>query len=234
VTASADASTGALTFTAADGRDVDLGNSSATAGALAEIGVTPDVAGKPAAAANYTSTGYIPAGTTVTTAPSEIATINGKITLSSATSFSLSNSTNGTALADAGLDPNAGTATGSVDGQAPAASTAYSATLNTLSSVDLSTVTGANSALGIIDAAISQVDSQRAVLGATSNRFQATVSNLQQTSANLSSSRARIEDTDYAAETANLSQAQILQQAGTAMLTQANSLPNSVLTLLKG
>ncbi|MDE3011965.1 MAG: flagellin, partial [Pseudomonadota bacterium] len=85
-----------------------------------------------------------------------------------------------------------------------------------------------------IDAAIHQVDSQRANLGATSNRFQATVTNLQQTSANLSSARSRIQDTDFAAETANLSQAQILQQAGTAMLTQANSLPNSVLTLLKG
>ena len=66
------------------------------------------------------------------------------------------------------------------------------------------------------------------------SRFASVVSNLQTTSENLSASRSRIQDTDFAAETANLTKAQILQQAGTAMLAQANSLPNNVLSLLKG
>ncbi len=141
----------------------------------------------------------------------------GTLSLSSASSFS---------IADTGT--NAG------GGLAAAGLSTYSATLTSLSTVKLDTTANANTALGVIDAAISQVDSQRATLGATQNRFQSTISNLQQTSTNISSARSRIRDTDFAAETANLSQSQILQQAGTAMLTQANSLPNSVLSLLKG
>jgi flagellin len=73
----------------------------------------------------------------------------------------------------------------------------------------------------------------RADLGAVQNRFTATVSNLQSTSENLSASRSRIQDTDFAAETANMTRNQILQQAGTAMLAQANQLPNSVMSLLR-
>jgi flagellin len=70
-------------------------------------------------------------------------------------------------------------------------------------------------------------------LGAVQNRFTSTISNLNTASTNLSAAQSRIEDTDYAAETANLAHYQILQQAGTAMLAQANSLPNSILTLLR-
>jgi flagellin len=103
-----------------------------------------------------------------------------------------------------------------------------------VSSLDISTIGGANTALQTIDFALSQVGSTRAQLGAVQNRFSAVVSNLNTASENFSASRSRIQDTDFAAETANLTRGQILQQAGTAMLAQANSLPNGVLALLRG
>ncbi|MBX6394027.1 MAG: flagellin, partial [Burkholderiales bacterium] len=71
-------------------------------------------------------------------------------------------------------------------------------------------------------------------LGAIQNRFESTIANLQTTTENLTASRSRILDADFAAETANLTRAQILQQAGIAMLAQANALPNNVLALLRG
>ena len=89
-------------------------------------------------------------------------------------------------------------------------------------------------ALDTLDSALAQINSSRASLGAIQNRFNSTVSNLNTNSENLSASRSRIQDADFAAETANLSRAQILQQAGTAMLAQANSLPQGVLSLLRG
>ena len=77
-----------------------------------------------------------------------------------------------------------------------------------------------------------QIDSERAKLGAVQNRFDSTISNLQNISENASAARGRIVDTDYAAESANLAKNQIMQQAGTAMLAQANQLPQAVLSLL--
>jgi len=109
--------------------------------------------------------------------------------------------------------------------------TASSASL--LSSVDISTVNGANNSIDIIDASLAQVNRIRASLGAIQNRFTNTISNLQTTSENLSASRSRIQDADFAAETAALTRAQILQQAGTAVLAQANAIPNNVLSLLR-
>jgi flagellin len=106
--------------------------------------------------------------------------------------------------------------------------------LSSISKLDVSTVAGANAALSTIDSALNQVNSSRASLGAIQNRFTSTISNLQTTSENLSASQSRIQDTDFAAETANLTRGQILQQAGTAILAQANSLPNGVLALLRG
>jgi flagellin len=103
-----------------------------------------------------------------------------------------------------------------------------------VSNIDVSTVDGANDALLTIDAALNSVNSNRAALGAIQNRFASTISNLQITTENLSASRSRIQDTDFAAETAQLTRGQILQQAGTAILAQANSLPNGVLSLLRG
>ena len=108
------------------------------------------------------------------------------------------------------------------------------ATLNSVSSIDVSTVDGSNKALKILDSALASVNSQRATFGALQSRFETAVSNLESTSENLSASRSRIQDTDFASETAKLTRGQILQQAGTAMLAQANSLPNGVLSLLRG
>jgi len=101
-----------------------------------------------------------------------------------------------------------------------------------LSAVDISTVDGATTALNAIDAALQTINSSRADLGAIQNRFTSVVANLQTSSENLSASRSRIRDTDYAKETAELTRNQILQQAGTAMLAQANSSSQNVLSLL--
>jgi flagellin len=107
-------------------------------------------------------------------------------------------------------------------------------TLNAVAAIDISTTSGANNALATIDAALTSINNNRASLGAVQNRFASTISNLQTTSENLSAARSRIQDTDFASETANLTRGQILQQAGTAILAQANSLPNGVLALLRG
>jgi len=103
---------------------------------------------------------------------------------------------------------------------------------NAVSSIDISTVDGAAAAIDIADGALARVNSIRADLGAVQNRFESTISNLAVSVENLSAARSRIQDTDFAAETANLTRTQILQQAGVAMLSQANSLPQLVLSLL--
>ncbi|MEZ0232200.1 MAG: flagellin [Methylophilaceae bacterium] len=99
---------------------------------------------------------------------------------------------------------------------------------------DISTDTGANTALTAIDTALTTANTNRATLGAIQNRFESVISSLQISVENQSAAKSRILDADYAVETANLTRTQILQQAGTAMLAQANSLPSSVLTLLQG
>ena len=138
-------------------------------------------------------------------------TTRGTLTLSSGTAFTIT----GSEAAYAGLS-------------------SASAALTTLSTENISSVTGANNAINILDGALSQVNSMRANLGAVQNRFSATVANLTTSSENISAARSRIQDADFAQETANLTRAQILQQAGVAMLAQANALPNNVLTLLRG
>lgn len=110
---------------------------------------------------------------------------------------------------------------------------AANAEKNAVSEVDISTADGAQRALAVIDNALAGIDSQRADLGAVQNRFDNTINNLQNISENASAARSRIMDTDYAAETANLSKNQVLQQAGTAILAQAKQLPQSVLSLLQ-
>jgi flagellin len=137
-------------------------------------------------------------------------TTRGTLTLSAAANFTLG----GADLAAAGL--------GSANPQ-----------LSALNEVDISTVEGANAAIAVLDGALSQVTSIRADLGAVQNRFSSTVANLQATSENLSAARSRILDADFAQETANLTRAQILQQAGTAILAQANAIPQNVLSLLR-
>ena len=102
-----------------------------------------------------------------------------------------------------------------------------------VNSIDLTSASGAQHALVTLDAAIETVNNSRASLGAYQNRLQFAVSNLQIGSDNLSAARSRIQDTDYAAETTNLAKSQIVAQAATAMLAQANQQPQTILALLK-
>ena len=106
------------------------------------------------------------------------------------------------------------------------------AELTKVSNVDIKTQEGSQSALAVIDGALSQIDSQRANLGAVQNRFSQTISNLANVQENVSASRGRIQDTDFAAETAQMTKNQILQQAGTSILAQANQLPQAALSLI--
>jgi flagellin len=137
------------------------------------------------------------------------ATANGHVTFDSQGSFAVSDAGSGLALT-------------------------ASSTLKSVASLDVSSFSGAQLAIKIADAALASVNSKRAEFGALQSRFSSAISNLQSTTENLSASRSRIVDTDFAAETANMTRGQILQQAGTAMLAQANSLPNGVLSLLRG
>jgi flagellin len=150
------------------------------------------------------------ASTAAATAGSSVVT-NGSVTLDSDSSFSVNDAGSGL-----GLGSN------------------KASTLKSVASLDLTTFDGAQLAIKIADAALSSVNKQRAQYGALENRFDSTISNLATSTSNLSASRSRITDTDFASETANMTRAQILQQAGTSMLAQANSLPNGVLSLLRG
>ncbi|WP_312203918.1 flagellin N-terminal helical domain-containing protein [Mixta calida] len=94
-------------------------------------------------------------------------------------------------------------------------------------------ITGTAKPLEAIDAAIKSVDSQRSLLGASQNRFESTITNLNNTTNNLSAARSRIQDSDYATEVSNMSRAQILQQAGSSVLAQANQVPQTMLSLLR-
>jgi len=108
-----------------------------------------------------------------------------------------------------------------------------SATGVAVSNIDISDVSGSNDAIASVDAALNAINTSRAELGAVQNRFDSVIRNIQTTSENLSASRSRIVDADFAAETAELTRTQILQQAGTSILSQANSLPQNVLSLLQ-
>ena len=114
-----------------------------------------------------------------------------------------------------------------------AAATSGSSQLQAASTLDVSTVDSATRTLSTVDSSLATVNGQRASFGALQSRFETTISNLQTTAENLSASRSRIQDADFALETANLSRAQILQQAGTAMVAQANQIPQGVLALLR-
>ncbi|CAN7363592.1 flagellin [Pseudoxanthomonas sp. LjRoot168] len=125
-----------------------------------------------------------------------------------------------------------GTVTGS--GLTAATTTAAAtATASFVKDLDITSVEGAQKALEIVDSALTSVNGARADLGAVQNRFTSVVANLQTSSENLAASRSRIRDTDFAKETAELTRTQILQQAGTAMLAQANQVPQNVMSLLR-
>lgn len=147
-------------------------------------------------------------------------TIGGQINLDSEKSY---------AITSAG-----GALSSGVFGATLAANATVASSLQAVSALDITTVAKATQAMRIADMALTTVTAQRSTFGALQNRFAATISNLQVSSENISAARSRIRDADFAAETANLTRAQILQQAGVAMLAQANALPNNVLTLLRG
>jgi flagellin len=167
-------------------------------------------------AADVTVTAYNAAGASVGSAASltsnataETATAGGYITLDSDKSFAVNAAANNGQLVSGG------------------------SALQKVADLDVTTFNNATSALKTVDSALAFINGERAKLGAVQSRFETSISNLQVTSENLSASRSRILDADFASETANLSRAQILQQAGTAMVAQANQLPQGVLSLLR-
>lgn len=111
---------------------------------------------------------------------------------------------------------------------------AFAANLTATGVIDVSTTAAASAALASLSSDIDDVNGARATYGAVQNRFEAVISNLQNYVENLTAARSRIEDADFAAETAKLTRAQILQQAGTSILAQANTLPQNALSLLQG
>ena len=122
----------------------------------------------------------------------------------------------------------------SSDNQIAIVTTNITASVVTAPGTTMGTTTGAaRSAMSNLDAALTAVNAERSKFGATQNRFDSVVSNLRLASENQAASRARIMDADFAVEASNLSRAQILQQAGTAMVAQANQLPQGVLALLR-
>ncbi|MEZ4598767.1 MAG: flagellin [Syntrophotaleaceae bacterium] len=125
---------------------------------------------------------------------------------------------------------NQGTAAGS--GMTFTAGTTNVTTANSMTNVDISTQSGANSAITNIDRAIAQIDSSRGDLGAVQNRFESTIANLNNVAENLSAARSRILDADIAQETSNMTKQNILQQAGVSILAQANQAPQLALSLL--
>jgi flagellin len=205
-----------LTLTAADGRNISLFADSATVSeSMADIGTSIENFGL-----NASNVGQDTGATTVDayTNASAAETTYSTVSLSSASAFNVQSGTNGSdGLSDSGLV--AGKFGGGSDGQA-------------LADVDVSTVEGANQALVAVDNAINQVASQRADLGAIQNRMESTVSNLQVTSENLNAANSRIQDADFAAETAELQRTNVLQQAGISVLAQANAAGQQVLSLL--
>ncbi|NMG04256.1 flagellin [Azoarcus taiwanensis] len=145
----------------------------------------------------------------------------GQVTLDSSRSYSITTSA---AAFTAGVFGSGATASGITVGS----------DLQQVQGMDVATVSGATNALRIVDSALDAINGQRAKFGALQSRFESTIANLQTSVENLSASRSRILDADFAAETAALTRAQVLQQAGTAMLAQANALPRNVLSLLQG
>ena len=162
-----------------------------------------------------TSVGSFDVGA-VTTAAGASSYVTGAITLDSSSSFGIA-------------APSGSNSTGA----SFFSNTGSSSQLQPASTLDVSTADAATRTLSTVDSCIAVISGQRAKFGALESRFNDAIANLQTGSNNLSQSRSRIQDADFAVETANLSRTQILQQAGTAMVAQANQLPQQVLQLLK-
>lgn len=204
VTALADAD--GLKLVAADGRNINIAS---------------DATANSAVAASVVASALGLTNVTVGSALSVASTYYSTVSLSSDRAFTLRNGSESDSNANFGkLGFDAGTFGGSHQGLK-------------IDKVDASTIAGASSAITAIDAAITNVASMQSVAGAYQNRLEAIVSNLNESNQNMSAARSRLLDTDYATETTNLAKAQIIQQAATAMLAQANQSSQTVLALLK-
>jgi len=206
VTATFNSTANTMTLQAADGRDVIINQTATVAGDLG-MGLKAAVA---AGSGNNTSNTATMLTAVVNTAIN--VTDRGSIRLSSSSAITVS----GTTPARIGY----------------AASTLALGT-STLATSSVTTLANANSMITSVDAALDQVANLRGQMGAVQSRIEATISSILVNSENLQASRSRILDTDYAAETANLTKAQVMQQASTAILSQANAAPQSVLSLLR-
>ena len=216
---------------AADGRDITIGSAavsiqsggSATNASLMQLQGAYDSNGTIAAAGSGTNAS---AGNSVGVQELGTSTSNRNSSVGGRVMF-----TNDTAYT---VETSAASGTGNAGILAPGASAIFGGSkTDTLSTVNISTALGANKALEVVDAVIARISSTRSKLGALQNRFQMTIENLQTSAENLSASRSRIRDADFAEETSNLSRWQVLQQAGTAMLSQANQRPQAALQLLQ-
>ncbi|MDQ6882503.1 MAG: flagellin [Pseudomonadota bacterium] len=223
---------GLSTVSTSSTQSVAISGLTTTATAAADFTITSTFAGTPPVAAT-TDIGALAAVGTVAERAAQVVDAVNKISATTGVNAFIDTATNKINLTSGVAFTLAGTTAG-LAATGFAAGAATTSTTSGLTGLDVSSFAGAQLAIQQIDSALGQVSSARATLGAVQNRFSSVVSNLQTTSENLSASRSRIQDADFAAETANLTRAQILQQAGTAMLAQANSLPNNVLSLLKG
>jgi flagellin len=205
-----------LLITSETGNDLRINNVSASSVRLEDTSVFD---GSTTAVAPVTHTQLMAGNPGTTWGVGTGVWITGQLNFDSESSFSVTD-----VLGDAG-GPNSGFMI--------TAGVASAAQLQRTADLDVSTTNAAQRTISIADSALGAINSQRARYGALQSRFESTIVNLQTTSENLSASRSRIRDADFAAETATLTRNQILQQAGTAMLAQANALPNQVLQLLK-
>lgn len=203
VTAEYDAKYGGIKLTNATGNDISLTNSSAAGADFNTAGYT--VTGSDGSAANAAAA---LTAADAAAAAGGVSYVNGSVRLDSDKSFSVTDAGSGFVLGG-------------------------SSTLKSVASLDVTSFSNSQNAIKIVDSALQAINGQRAQFGALQSRFENTISNLQSSSENLSASRSRIQDTDFASETAKLSRNQVLQQAGTAMLAQANQLPQQVLSLLR-
>ncbi len=200
-----------LRLSAADGRDINIGQ---TVGGDTAGGITAGAGGA------STVNGVVYRDGTIGTA-------------ANATAFSTdATAVNGGTITLTATDNIIVTADGANLGFSAAGFTLTRDT-TTIASSNVQTVAAANSAITRIDSALTSVSNLRSTFGAIQNRFESVIGNLESVAENLTASRSRILDADFAAETAALTRGQILQQAGTAILAQANSLPNNVLSLLR-
>jgi len=195
-----------LVLTASDGRDIIIGQT--LAGTSPGGGIS--VGGASSTIDNGTFESVTNAALNTT---NDTAINGGKVTLTSSESFKVDG--DGTVLGLTG------------------ATVTIAKDTKTLNDVDVKTASAATLAIGRLDSALATVTSFRGDLGAIQNRFDSTISNLQASAEAQSGARSRIQDADFAAETAALTRAQILQQAGVSILSQANSLPQNVLALLQ-